>query len=133
PGGNVTGLSLQSNDIAGKRLGLLREVVPGLSRLAILANISNPFSMLELGETRASARMLGFCKKTSSSWRMCGLASMYPACDWSLLRSGPSWISARVRSRYRTGLNGPFGSPVFASAGKTDPPSRFYPLADLGR
>ena len=59
PGGNVTGLSLQSNDIAGKRLGLLREVVPGLSRLAILANVSNPFSMLELGETRAAARMLG--------------------------------------------------------------------------
>ena len=59
PGGNVTGLSLQSNDIAGKRLGLLREVVPGLSRLAILANVSNPFSVLELGETRAAARMLG--------------------------------------------------------------------------
>jgi hypothetical protein len=32
-------------------------------------------------------------------WRMCGLASMYPAFDWSLLCSGPSWISARVRSR----------------------------------
>ena len=59
PGGNVTGLSLQSNDIAGKRLGLLREVVPGLSRLAILANVSNPFSVLEWGETRAAARMLG--------------------------------------------------------------------------
>jgi len=59
PGGNVTGLSLQSNDIAGKRLGLLREVVPGLSRLAILANVSNPFSVLELDETRAAARMLG--------------------------------------------------------------------------
>ena len=59
PGGNVTGLSLQSNDIAGKRLGLLREVVPGLSRLAILANVSNPFSVLELGETRAAARTLG--------------------------------------------------------------------------
>jgi len=39
------------------------------------------------------------CKKISSSWRMCGLASMYPAFDWSLLCSGPSWISARVRSR----------------------------------
>ena len=59
PGGNVTGLSLQSNDIAGKRLGLLREVVPGLGRLAILANVSNPFSVLELDETRAAARMLG--------------------------------------------------------------------------
>src|ERR1700681_1895513 len=51
-----------------------------------------------------------------------GLASMYPAFDWSIC-SGPSWISARVRSHYRTGLIGPFGSPVFACAGKTDPPS----------
>src|SRR5262245_33800106 len=47
---------------------------------------------------------------------------MYPAFDWSSC-SGPSWISARVRSHYRTGLMGPFGSPVFARAGKTDPPS----------
>ena len=38
------------------------------------------------------------CKRTCSNWRMCGLASMYPAFDWSLLCSGPSWISARVRS-----------------------------------
>ena len=53
-----------------------------------------------------------------------GLASMYPAFDWSSLRSGPSWKSARLRSHCRTGLNGPFGSPVFADAGKTDPPSR---------
>src|SRR5437773_1910473 len=60
-----------------------------------------------------------------------GLASMYPVSDWSLLCSGPSWVSARVRSHYRTGLNGPFGSPVFASAGKTDPPLSSHPLADL--
>jgi hypothetical protein len=53
-----------------------------------------------------------------------GLASMYPTFDWSVLRSWPSWISARVRSHYRTGLNGPVGSPVFAGAGKTEPPSR---------
>jgi hypothetical protein len=73
------------------------------------------------------------CKKISPSWGVCDLASMYPAFVWSLLCPGPSWISARLRSRYRTGLNGPFGSPVFACAGKTDPPSRFHPLADLGR
>src|SRR6516165_5429013 len=52
-----------------------------------------------------------------------GLASMYPASGWSSLGSGPPWNLARVRSHYRTGLSGPFGSPVFASAGKTDPPS----------
>src|SRR5882757_9968087 len=37
-----------------------------------------------------------------------------------------------MRSHWRTGLNGPFGSPVFACAGKTDPPSLLIPLADLG-
>ena len=42
PGGNVTGLSIQATDLAGKRLELLREVVPGLRRLAIMANVGNP-------------------------------------------------------------------------------------------
>ena len=42
PGGNATGLSLQQTETNGKRFELLREVVPGLRRLAILANIGNP-------------------------------------------------------------------------------------------
>jgi hypothetical protein len=49
-----------------------------------------------------------------------GLASMYPAFDWSSMGSWPSWISGRVRSHWRTGLSGPLGSPVFACAGKTE-------------
>src|SRR5882762_7978298 len=71
------------------------------------------------------------CKRFRRSG-VSGLASMYPVSDWSSLCSGPLWISARMRSHYRTGLNGPFGSPVFACAGKTDPPSLLIPLADLG-
>ncbi len=59
PGGNVTGLSSQVDDLAGKRLELLREVVPGLRRVAILANVGNPFSVIELGEGQAAARTLG--------------------------------------------------------------------------
>ena len=59
PGGNVTGLSLQMGDLAGKRLELLREVVPGLHRVAIMANVGNPFSVLELGEVQAAAGTLG--------------------------------------------------------------------------
>jgi putative ABC transport system substrate-binding protein len=59
PGGNVTGLSLQAPDLAGKRVGLLREVVPSLRRLAIIANIGNPGAVLEMGEVRAAARTLG--------------------------------------------------------------------------
>ena len=59
PGGNVTGLSLQQTDVAGKRLGLLREIVPHLRRLAFMGNLGNPALMLELGEVQAAARKLG--------------------------------------------------------------------------
>jgi putative ABC transport system substrate-binding protein len=59
PGGNITGLSLQSTDLAGKRLELLREVVPGLRRLAIMANVGAPGAVLEMHETQAVARTLG--------------------------------------------------------------------------
>ena len=59
PGGNVTGLSNQNTDLAGKRLELLREVVPGLRRVAIIGNFGNPAIMLELSEVQAAARTLG--------------------------------------------------------------------------
>jgi putative tryptophan/tyrosine transport system substrate-binding protein len=58
PGGNVTGLSVQLADLAGKRLELLREFIPGLRRLAIIGNVDNPFNVLEMGETQAAARTL---------------------------------------------------------------------------
>jgi putative tryptophan/tyrosine transport system substrate-binding protein len=60
PGGNVTGLSLQTTDLTGKRLELLREVVPGLRRLAILANAGSPIGALEMREAQAAGRTLGF-------------------------------------------------------------------------
>jgi putative tryptophan/tyrosine transport system substrate-binding protein len=59
PGGNVTGLSLLLTDTAGKRLELLREVVPSLRRLAILGNFSNPTVALELEAAQAAALALG--------------------------------------------------------------------------
>src|SRR5258705_6386897 len=52
PGRNVTGLSNQSADLAGKRVELLREVVPGLRRVAVLANVSNPVSGVEMGQVQ---------------------------------------------------------------------------------
>jgi putative tryptophan/tyrosine transport system substrate-binding protein len=58
PGGNITGLATLGADLAGKRLELLREVIPGLARLAILGNVGNPFTVLELGEVQAAARTL---------------------------------------------------------------------------
>jgi putative ABC transport system substrate-binding protein len=59
PGGNVTGLSSQATDVAGKRLQLLREVMPRLRRLAIMVDFNAPQSVLEMGEVQAAARALG--------------------------------------------------------------------------
>jgi putative ABC transport system substrate-binding protein len=59
PGGNVTGLATLANELAGKRLEILREIVPNLQRLAIMGNVGNPFTVLELGEVQAAARTLG--------------------------------------------------------------------------
>jgi ABC-type uncharacterized transport system substrate-binding protein len=59
PGGNVTGLSTQFTDLAGKRLELLREIVPNLRRLAIMANTGYPAAVLEMAEVQATARTLG--------------------------------------------------------------------------
>jgi ABC-type uncharacterized transport system substrate-binding protein len=59
PGGNVTGLSLTSPELAGKRLELLREAIPGLRQLAIMTNADYPPSIRELDEVKTAARPLG--------------------------------------------------------------------------
>jgi putative tryptophan/tyrosine transport system substrate-binding protein len=59
PGGNATGLSLQQTETNGKRFELLREVVPGLSRLAILANVGSPAVVLDMRGVQATARTYG--------------------------------------------------------------------------
>jgi putative tryptophan/tyrosine transport system substrate-binding protein len=57
PGGNVTGLSVQATDLAGKRLDLLRQLVPGLRRVAIMGNVDNPVIIQELTEYQAAGRL----------------------------------------------------------------------------
>jgi len=59
PGGNVTGFSLRAQDIVPKRLELLREAVPGMTRLAVLMNPTHPGSAVELREAERAARGLG--------------------------------------------------------------------------
>jgi putative tryptophan/tyrosine transport system substrate-binding protein len=59
PGGNITGLSLQQSDTAAKRLGMLREVVPGLRHVAIAANVDNASVQLDLREVQSAAVALG--------------------------------------------------------------------------
>ena len=65
PGGNTTGLSLQQTDAVGKRLELLRELVPALRRLAIMANTGNASARLDMREAETTARALGLESVTS--------------------------------------------------------------------
>jgi putative ABC transport system substrate-binding protein len=59
PGGNVTGLSGLSRELAGKRLELLKEAVPKLARIAVLYDPASPNNVLELKEVQTAARPLG--------------------------------------------------------------------------
>jgi putative ABC transport system substrate-binding protein len=59
PGGNVTGLSIQATDLAGKRVELLRELLPSLHRLAVIADVGYPGSVIEIEEVQAATRKLG--------------------------------------------------------------------------
>jgi putative tryptophan/tyrosine transport system substrate-binding protein len=59
PGGNVTGLSNQTRDLAGKRVELLREIVPGLRALGILVNVLNVSAVAEMREVEAAGATLG--------------------------------------------------------------------------
>jgi putative tryptophan/tyrosine transport system substrate-binding protein len=79
PGGNVTGLSLQLPDLAGKRVALLRELVPGLRQLGIMANTDNLPAMLERREAQAAVRALGLEAATLEIRRADDIAPAFAA------------------------------------------------------
>jgi ABC-type uncharacterized transport system substrate-binding protein len=101
PGGNVTGLSSQATDTVGRRLELLREVVPGLRRLAILGNVDNPLSVLEMGEVQAAARTLGLDAATLEIRRGEDIAPVFEAlksrADVLYIATDPLTLTHRVR------------------------------------
>jgi putative ABC transport system substrate-binding protein len=59
PGGNVTGMSIMSPDLGGKRLELLRELLPALARVAVLWNAANPYPAIVFKEVQEAGRTLG--------------------------------------------------------------------------
>ena len=59
PSGNVTGFSIVAPELGGKRLELLKEIVPGVSAIAVLLNNRNPQSQIELKEMRSAAQAMG--------------------------------------------------------------------------
>ena len=64
PGGNVTGVTDIAPEIAGKRLDLLREAVPGITRIAVLWNPANPSSAPQMRDTSAVARSFGLAVRS---------------------------------------------------------------------
>jgi putative ABC transport system substrate-binding protein len=84
PGGNITGLSAQQADTAGKRVGLLREVVPSLQRLAIMANLGDSGVRVEIDELQAAAGALGVELVTSDIRRADEIAPAFEALGGSV-------------------------------------------------
>jgi ABC-type uncharacterized transport system substrate-binding protein len=101
PGGNATGLSVQATDLTGKRLELLREIVPGLSRLAIMGNIGNPLAVLEMREAQAAATSLGLDATTIEIQRAEDIAHGFEAikgrAEALYVGSGALMVTNRVR------------------------------------
>jgi putative ABC transport system substrate-binding protein len=101
PGGNVTGLANQISDTSGKKLEFLREVVPGLRRLTIMANVGNPASVLEMREAQATARTLGLGITTSEIRRAEDIAPAFEAlrdrADALYLSPDPLMNTHRIR------------------------------------
>ena len=102
PGGNVTGLSIQQTDTAGKRLELLREVVPGLRRLAIMANVGIPDAVMEMREVQETARafnleVIDIRNPAGGGYRACLRGAQGPRRGTLCRASDPLLGSNRVR------------------------------------
>src|SRR5215472_13075293 len=69
PGGNVTGISIQQSELIGKRLDLLREVIPQLRRLVIMANAGYAMTVLEAKKAKAMAQALGLEAALIDIWQ----------------------------------------------------------------
>jgi putative tryptophan/tyrosine transport system substrate-binding protein len=101
PGGNVTGLSNQQTDLGGLRLELLREIVPGLKRVAVLGNVNSPTVTLEMNSVLAAATKLGLeafrleVRKTEDI--DAGMESLKGRADALYICSDPLVTTHRVR------------------------------------
>jgi ABC-type uncharacterized transport system substrate-binding protein len=104
PGGNVTGLSSQAADLGGKRLELMREIVPGLRRLAIMANAGNAANLTEMNEVAAIARAAGVDAATFPLRRTEDIAPAFAAMKGSAqaLYVTPDALNATNRVRINT-------------------------------
>jgi putative ABC transport system substrate-binding protein len=79
PGGNVTGLSMQSTELVSKRCELLREILPDLRRMAVMGNVGYPAALLEIQEVKGTARTLGLEIDTAELRRAADISPAFDA------------------------------------------------------
>jgi putative tryptophan/tyrosine transport system substrate-binding protein len=102
PGGNVTGLSLQAAENASKRLELLREIIPGFGRLAILFDTTYPASTREADNVQRSARQFGLVTVPGGVQRAADIPAAFDAFKGQLMQCmsqrPPYWTAIAPRS-----------------------------------
>jgi putative tryptophan/tyrosine transport system substrate-binding protein len=91
PGGNATGISVQSTELAGKRLEIFREALPNLRRLAIIGDVGYAGSVLEISEVQAAARKVGVDIEVLEIRRAADIAPAFQA-----LKAGASATTTTV-------------------------------------
>jgi len=89
PGGNITGFSILGPELAGKRLELLKEIVPGLSHVTVVSNPANPHRELEFGWAEKAAQTLPI---KLNSWA-CTIPTNLRAHSRPRLKGGPGSLS----------------------------------------
>ena len=104
PGGNVTGLSMLAPELSGKRLELLKEVVPRITRVAFLWGSSSPGALVTKKETQAAARALGLqCQsievRDSKDFDSAFEAATKERAQALLTNPGPIWGFKSLRAR----------------------------------
>src|SRR6478672_8565 len=116
----------QQTDLAGKRLELLREVVPALRRLAILANAGNPVTLRDMREVEAAAGAPGFTVAALEIWRVQDIAAGFEAL------SARADMFRPIRSQARTNRHAlVFASDVYAD-GEFEHHGGLFPATSVG-
>jgi putative tryptophan/tyrosine transport system substrate-binding protein len=87
PGGNLTGFSIVAPELGGKRLELLKEIVPDVSSVAVLLNSKNPQSQIELKEMRSAAQVMGLQLYPAEISAEIGLEDAFAAMNTSAVQA----------------------------------------------
>jgi putative ABC transport system substrate-binding protein len=117
PGGNVTGVAGFGGDLAGKRIELFRELVPGIKRIGLLTNTADPFSKLFIAESRIAAAKMGVELVLADAKRRDEVDAAYASLkkagvDGVIVQgilTGPEWRAAELALEHRLPAQSFFG------------------------